>query len=141
MDEEKEDLGQTIMDGIKKSKPLSMRTYVYRLTIEQDSMVHKICNRTGLSQNDVIKFILDDVLQTKPNLIFKMIETKIYEIHAEIKERVNPEGKWDDDMFKRKSLEEKIKERQLESKKEFIKRQLELRIQEEILKEEILKED
>ena len=136
MDEEKEDLGQTIMDGIKKSKPPSMRTYVYRLTIEQDSMVHKICNRTGLSQNDVIKFILDDVLQTKPNLIFKMIETQIYEIHAEIKERVNPKGKWGDDMFKRKSLEEKIKERQLESSKENMKRILESRIQEEILKEE-----
>ena len=121
---------------LKPTRPTLLRTYVYRLTIEQDSMVHKICKRTGLSQNDVVKFILDDVLQTKPNLIFKMIETQIYEIHAEIKERVNPKGKWGDDMFKRKSLAETIKERQLESSKENMKRILESRIQEEILKEE-----
>ena len=68
---------------LKPTRPTLLRTYVYRLTIEQDSMVHKICSKTGLSQNDVIKFILDDVLQTKPNLIFKMIETQIQEILKE----------------------------------------------------------
>ena len=79
MDETKEPLEST--------RITASRTYVYRLSPAQNEVVLKLSKRIGLSQNDLIKYILDDVLQTQPNMIIQLIKTQVDAIIAETKER------------------------------------------------------